>query len=201
MNATYLLTGIAAILLGIGRLIIIDLPGTAVRLAGRAGAPPPARFIRQALTGAGLTLVGAGSVAGAWASPAPGPLSAVGIVSAVLLCAGVALIIVGLLAAPYLGRQPWLGRLMPKALPPEGERGMSKSSRFRNMSRFSPRERIKGLLAGVIMSVSSLLAVAIGLSDPSDGVAFIVIGAFGSLFFVPATIFVLAGVISLRQRP
>jgi hypothetical protein len=59
---------------------------------------------------------------------------------------------------------------------------MSKSSRFKNIAVFSPRDRIRRLRAGVIMSVVSLLIVAIGLGDPSYGVAFVVIGAFCSLF-------------------
>ena len=78
---------------------------------------------------------------------------------------------------------------------------MSKPARFHNIASFSPRERIQRLLAGVIMSVVSLLILAIGLSDPSYGVTLIVIGAFCSLFFVPVTVYALVGIISLRQRP
>jgi hypothetical protein len=117
MNTTYLLAGVAIVLLGVGRLINSDLPYTAVRRqarlalssgqAGRPGALLPVRFLRPVLTGAGLILVGAGTVAGAMASPAPGRLTTAGIVSAVLFCAGVALII-GQFAVPYLSRQPWL---------------------------------------------------------------------------------------------
>jgi len=116
MNGTYLLTGIAVVLLGVGRFLISDLPFIAVRQAGRAlpsgqaGRPGdllPVRFLKQVLIGAGLILVGAGGIAGAWASPAPGRPDIAAIVSAVLFCAGIALII----GHSYLGRQPWVRNL------------------------------------------------------------------------------------------
>jgi hypothetical protein len=78
---------------------------------------------------------------------------------------------------------------------------MSKSSRFRYIAFLSPRERIRRLLAGVIMSVVSALVLLIGLGDPSYGVVFIVVGGIGVLFFAPVTIYALVGIISLRQRP
>jgi hypothetical protein len=71
-----------------------------------------------------------------------------------------------------------------------------------------PRERIRRLLSGVIMSVVTALILLIGLSDllldlgdPSRGVVFVVVGGIGVLFFVPVTIYALVGTISLRQRP
>jgi hypothetical protein len=120
MNTGYLIAGIALVLLGAGRLIMSDGPGTAVRETGRAlqseqseqselpGALLPVRFLKQVLRGAALSLVGAGAVAGAWGEPAPGRLNgAAAAVSGVLFCAGIALII----GHSYLGRQPWLRNL------------------------------------------------------------------------------------------
>ena len=85
---------------------------------------------------------------------------------------------------------------------------MSRSPRFQYIAMLPPRERIKRLLAGVIMSVVTALILLIGLSDllvglgdPARGVVFVVVGGIGVLFFVPVTIYALVGVISLRQRP
>jgi hypothetical protein len=119
MKATYLLIGIAVVLLGVGRFVISDLPFTAVRQArralpsGQAGRPGdllPVRFLKQVLIGAGLILIAAGAIAGAWTSPAPGRPNTAAIVSAVLFCAGIALII----GHSYLGRQPWLRNLVAR---------------------------------------------------------------------------------------
>jgi hypothetical protein len=69
------------------------------------------------------------------------------------------------------------------------------------MALYPPRQRIRSLLAGVVMSVVSLLLLAAGLSDPSSGAVVIVVGGIGTLFFAPLTIYALVGIISLRQRP
>lgn len=218
MNTAFLILGIAFALLGAGRFIFSDLPWIAARQARHAlpleqadlpGAQLPPEVLAPVLTGTGMILVGAGAVAGAWANTGPGPLNAANVVSVVLLVPGFVLII----GRSYLSRRLWLRGLAARLFlrKANGQRPVAavgsraapqrESTRFRNMALYSPRQRIRMLLAGVVMSVVSLLLLAVGLSDPSSGAVVIVVGGIGTLFFAPLTIYALAGIISLRKRP
>jgi hypothetical protein len=64
---------------------------------------------------------------------------------------------------------------------------MSKSFRLQRLDNFSPQERRKRLLGGVIMTVASALVLLAGLGNSGFGVLFIVVGVIGLLFFAPLT--------------
>jgi hypothetical protein len=218
VNTAYLIPGIAFALLGAGRFILSDLPWTAERQAGHAlpleqadlpDAQVPPEVLVPVLTGTGMILVGAGAVAGAWANTGPGPMNAANVVSVVLFGPGFVLAI----GRSYLSRRLWLRHLAarlflrkangqrPAAAAGSRTAPQRESTRFRNMALYSPRQRIRTLLAGVVMSVVSLLLLAAGLSDPPSGAVVIVVGGIGALFFAPLTIYALVGIISLRKRP
>jgi hypothetical protein len=76
---------------------------------------------------------------------------------------------------------------------------MSKSFRLQRLDNFSPPERRKRLLGGVVMTVVSAFVLLAGVGNSGYGVLFIVIGVIGLLFFAPLTVYVASELLRLRR--